>query len=593
MKFYHFTEESEVRELIKFHNAKSISCVADTETTGLDVRVAKVLDVQLEGYEPDSAVMFGAEFLPLLLDFKIPLVWWNYKYDVSVCHFNGVDLRKLQHIDAMLLDHLVDENREHSLDSHVQEKYQDDFKERFWAKFKNYQDAPFEERLAYSCADVVYTRRIYNLLRDQLQGKEGLVEHVHRLAAALLDTEIRGIRVDLNYTVGMGTELKSDIIKTEGNLRRLGGAHCELVELALWLDKMESRKTPKGKAGVPKPEFNFSSGPQMKDLLYGRLKLPVQIDRKTKKPTLNDKALEKLGDAHPILPELRKLRKMSKMYGSFVEGVMDRAEEGRVYPTFNVNGTVTGRLSHANPNMAQMPSRGDWVKIRGIFTPDPGHKLITADYGQLEVCIAAHYSQDENLLKIILEGASQHDITAAGLGIERSLAKQVNFSMQYGATEFKIKEILNCSEKDAKEALAKYWETYKGLKTFIDWCHAELAAGRPIANPFGRLRRFPTKFKDKWELASAQRQVFSSLIQGTGGDMMSMAFYRTYEELKRRGWGDAWFTVHDEGLIQAKEANLAEAEALLVDNMLKVGTEIALKVPLKVESSGPLDRWQK
>lgn len=422
-----------------------------------------------------------------------------------------------------------------------------------------------------------------------------LVNHVHRLALALFDTEVQGIRVDLGYTTQMGGELKKEIVETERELRKLSGSHCDVLELRYWAKAIDKAWSPNGRKWktLPKPEFNWNASQQVQDLLYGQLALPVQKHPKTKNPTADDKALEKLGDAHPVLPVLRKLRKYVKMHGTFVEGVLERVEAGRIYPSFNVNGTVTGRISHSDPNMGQMPSKGEWAKIRGIFVPDPGSALITCDYSQLEVCIAAHFSQDPNLLKIIYEGASKHDITADALGIPRPTAKTVNFAMQYLCEPPKVAEILGCSPKAGQEAWERYWIAYAGEKRVVDECKKRVDDGLPIINPFGRHRRFSRHFANEWERAAAHRQAYSSLIQGTGSEFTSYSFYTLAEWLKKTGYGRAWFTVHDEALLQCLLRHVDEVRAKTIEVMTGAAKLVDLRVPLSVQCSEPLTRWTK
>lgn len=601
MRFDYLEFEFEIRALIEWHNANSRSVVIDFETTDKNPRKAKLIDIQMEGYEPGHVVMFDARFLPLLLAFTTTLVGWNLKYDLKVAFLHGTDLRGKKWRDGMLLHHLVDENAPHDLDSLVQAEYGDDFKEAFWREFKDYPSAPFERRLDYGCKDIIYTRRIFDSLSRECVSVLPLVEHVHRLAASLLNTEIEGLPVDLEFTIQMGSDLKGGILDLERQLRVAGGHDCEIIELRLWGKEIEKAYTPNGKKWktIEKPEFNFSSSKQVCALLYDQLKLPVQISQKTKTRTADDDALEELELLHPLIPLLRQYRKLSTMYGTFVEGVLDRAENSVIYPSFNVNGTKTGRISHSDPNMGNMPSKGEWSRIRGIFVPRPGYKIVSADYGQLEVAIAAHFSQDPNLLKIIHEGASKHDITAAGLGIERGLAKTLNFAMQYLCSPFKVRQLLGCTEKEALEVWQKYWDTYAGEKRVIDDCIGRIERGEAIENPFGRKRRFPGYKRPHWadpsvgKFDKAMRQAYNALTQGTGGDMMSMAFYQTAETLQERGWGRGLFTVHDEGLIEAKAERAAEATELLVSNMLAIGPAIGLTVPLTVTPSEPLDRWQK
>lgn len=601
MNFTILTHAAEVQALIRWHNSNSEYVVLDTETTDKNPRKAQLIDIQMSAKDGNSAVLFSGEHIHLLGELRPLQVWHNYKYDWKVLYLHGLDMRSKPMRDTMLMHHLVDENADHDLDSIVKEKWKDDYKAKFWAKYKSYQEATSEDRLDYGCRDIVYTGRLYQSLWDDIdrQGVPAfMLDHVHRLALALYDTELAGIRVDLPYLMKMGGELKRDIVGTEEKLRALGGVHCDILEHRYWARAVDKAWTPRGEKwkSIEKQPFNWVSSPQIQDLLYGQLKLPVQKHPKTKQPTADDKALEKLGDAHPILPELRKLRKYSKMHGAFIEGVLDRAEGERVYPSFNVNGTVTGRISHSDPNMGQIPSKDEWSKIRGIFIPEPGNKLITCDYAQLEICLAAHFSNDPLLLDLVHSGRSMHDTTTAELqdyGVTRGAAKAINFGMIYGALEHKVAQIVGCSLEKAKQILERFWGLYPGLKKAIFEAHRHVDEGLPIINPFGRHRRFPKSFRSEWERAAAKRQAFNSLVQGTGADLTSRAFYLVSERLKASGRGRGIMTIHDELVIEVKESFVSEERTNLAATMIECGREINLRVPLSVSCSEGLERWEK
>jgi DNA polymerase-1 len=290
---------------------------------------------------------------------------------------------------------------------------------------------------------------------------------------------------------------------------------------------------------------------------------------------------------------IQEYRGYQKTYTAFIEGTLERMRDGRIYPRFNVNGTVTGRISSSDPNMQQLPAKGEWAKVRGIYIPDTGNRLITCDYGMLEVVIAAHFSQDPNLLKIIYEGASKHDITAQALGISRSLAKTLNFAMQYQCSPRKVRQIVGCSERESEHIWNKYWETYAGEKRIVDECKQKVDRGEAIVNPFGRRRRFPARFDSQWRREAAYRQAYSSLIQGTGADCTHWAFYSVGERLVQKRVGVGLFEVHDEIVIQSAINSCAEAADVLKSTMLEAGKVANLTVPLTVDCSEPLVRWEK
>lgn len=419
-----------------------------------------------------------------------------------------------------------------------------------------------------------------------------LLTHTMRLSKALLETEMHGIRIDTQYAESLGKELEVESANLLEEMRSVVADETYLVEMDLWFTEIKKRKTLKGKQNVTRPTFNWGSSNHLRKLLYDILDLP--ITRRTPKGAASTKAgdLAELQEKHPVVRHIVEANKLRMYKTTFIDGVLSRAENGRIYPEFKEIGTTTGRISHVNPNMGNMPAKDPrWSRIRGIFLPDEGEVICSVDYSQLEVCIAAHYSRDKNLLKVVNEGASLHDITAEGLGIERPLAKTMNFAAQYGCGTKKIQSILNCSESAAQEAFDKYWETYSGLKRLMDECKTKVDKGEDIISLFGRKRRFATRKRRPWD--KDYRRSFNALIQGTGSDFTSYSLYTVADTLKKKGIGRGGFSVHDELVMFANKERSEEVCAITSQVMIEAAKTFGLSVPLATEEKGGLLRWEK
>lgn len=590
MKYEILRTEAEVSALIEWHNANSEFVVVDIETTGLDSFKDEIVDVQITGKSGDEVAIFSGIYSGALCNLATLVVGHNLRFDITFLYRRPVDVTHWRYHDTLLLAHLENENRaSYSLDALLKEFYGESHKEAFWAKYKTYQEAPEEERYAYGAADVVATGRLYRELRESNRRggiPDSLVEHVHHLQYALLKTEIKGIQVDEPYLVNLGVGLKSKIENLLPRMREMVGMEADLVEMRLWLKELEKRKTDKGRANVPRPKFTFDSSNQLQTLLYDCLRLPTRFNEKTKNPSVDDSCLEQLKELHPVVSLIQDYREAHKVYGTYVTGTLERLREGRIYGSFRVNGTVTGRISSADPNLQQLPRSGG---VRGIYTPDPGRVLISADYASLEIYLAANFTKDPGLLRIVLNGESMHDITAAGLGISRQLAKSINFAEGYGCSHFKIAKLLGVSEEEGLAAHNRYWDTYAGQKRLMDECAKKVDDGIPIITPWGRRRRFEVRQRKEWD--KAYRQAWNFLVQSTGADCTNRAFYIFSEHLEKTGRGRGWFVLHDEIIAEVLPEHADEELENLCRIMTEVGNEIGLEIPLKAEPSGPSERW--
>ena len=593
MQYTVLKTEAEVRDLIEWHNENSEWVVVDLETTGLDSFKDEIVDVQINGRTPEDVCIFGSAFIDSLGSLSCRPILHNGRFDITFLYRKGVDVTHWQYHDTMLLAHLDNENREsYSLDALIKEFYGEkaSHKEAFWAKYKNYTDAPMQERWEYGARDIYTTARLYTRLRESLSRQgipDSLVAHVHRLQYSLLRTEIEGIAVDVDYLTNLGVNLKAKIEGLLPRMRTAVGTEADLVELQLWLKELDKRKSDKGKAGVKRPVFSFDSSKQLQTLLYDCLELPEQFNEKTRNVSVDDSSLEKLKDMHPVVPMLQEYRGNNKVYTAYIEGTLERMRDGTVYPEFRVNGTKTGRISHSNPNLGQLPKSGG---IRGIYRPEDGFVFLSADYSQLEVCIEANLTGDRNLARIFSEGLSKHTVTANELGVSRDTAKTLNFALQYWCTAKKVAKLLGVSLDEGQRIWDRYWDIYSGPKRLKESTDRAVDAGEPLVNAFGRRRRFPVRGRNEYD--GDYRQAYNFLIQGTGSDLTSRAFYLTSEWLQRRGIGRGLFTVHDELLIEVKADYALEAEKQMLSFMTHTGDEIGLKIPLKAESSGPMLRWE-
>ncbi|GAC1499929.1 MAG: hypothetical protein NVS1B10_03130 [Candidatus Saccharimonadales bacterium] len=563
----------------------------DTEYSQKQVRGATLLSISI-GVSPElTYILDDFTQVQRFINSAETVYVWNGVVDWYILTQNGYQFPKEKMFDCMLAEHLVDERLPHGLGDFALREYNDDYKNEFWSAYKTYQEAPKEAAYEYELRDGCYTYRAGVKYQGLLKGKLGLLQHVHKLQWALFDTEIKGIAVDLPLMVKTKAEMSAKINEYLPKLRREFNDYCNLWEIKKWKQEINKRKSAKGKQGVARPVFSFTSDKQVADLLFGQEYLGLRSTEKTKggSPSTAFDSLKELSKSHPEISTLVEYKEVKGIYATFVDGMLERVENGRIYPGFFVNGTATGRISHNNPNMGNLPKDG---VIRYFFVPDRHHSIVGADYSQLEVVVEANLTEDPQLLKIILEGASKHDITATGLGLSRDQAKTLNFALQYGAGIHKICQLLSVSYKDGQEIFEAYWKLYGGIKNLKDKTFKTLHDEGQVTNIFGRTRHFD-KPKNEFEKAKQERQAYSHMVQGPGADMMNMASYTIAERFNKEKLGRFLFSVHDEAVTEVQDSLIDQARCAIVDSMEVPNAYLNLKYPVQCKLYGPLKCWSK
>ncbi len=339
-------------------------------------------------------------------------------------------------------------------------------------------------------------------------------------------------------------------------------------------------------------EFNIQSPKQLGEVLFQEMKLPGGKKTKTGYSTAAD-VLEKLAPEYPIVNDILEYRALTKLKSTYADGLgAFIGEDGRIHTIYQQTVTATGRLSSTDPNLQNIPMRTELGRqIRKVFVPKPGYVFMDADYSQIELRVLAHMSGDEHLIEAYAMSEDIHRITASRVfhvpleevtDLQRRNAKAVNFGIVYGISSFGLSQDLSISPKEAKVYIDQYFETYPGIKTFLDQLVQSAKDTGYAVTLYGRRRPVPELKSNHFAQRSfGERVAMNSPIQGTAADIMKIAMIRVWNRLKEAGLESRLILqVHDELVIETKESEVDEVREILYDSMKHAAD---LKVELEVD----------
>ena len=428
----------------------------------------------------------------------------------------------------------------------------------------------------YEYEDVA--REQLNLLIDEKVGsaeKACYEAYTAYAAAPVLDTKLKEAGMDrLFYDIEMplvftlfdmeqtGVRIEAEALKTYGD--ELGGRIVELEKEIYDL------------AGEA---FNINSPKQLGVILFEKLGMPHAKKTKTGYSTAAD-VLDKLAPDYPIVAKILEYRQHTKLKSTYADGLAAYiGNDGRIHGKFNQTVTATGRLSSTEPNLQNIPVRMELGRlIRKVFVPEEGYIFVDADYSQIELRILAHCSGDEQLIQAYREARDIHRMTAAQVfhtpfdevtDLQRRNAKAVNFGIVYGISSFGLSQDLSITRKEATQYIEHYFETYPGIKKFLDDCVANAKEKGYAVTLFGRRRPVPElKSSNFMQRNFGERVAMNAPIQGSAADIIKIAMIDVNEELKKRGMKSRLILqVHDELLIEAEKSEVEEVKEILKDKM--------------------------
>ena len=413
-----------------------------------------------------------------------------------------------------------------------------------------------------------YAYRLAPVISEKLEstGQYSLLKDIEMpLAGILCDMEIEGVTVDREGIANYGEQLDASVVMLENMIYAASGC-----------------------------KFNINSPKQLGEVLFEKLMLPGGKKTKTGYST-NAEVLEKLRKYHPIIDDILEYRQMSKLKGTYVDGLLRMADErSKVHTTFKQTGTVTGRLSSTDPNLQNIPIRTEAGRqFRKYFVPSsPENVLIDADYSQIELRVFAHISGDEHMINAFVSGEDIHASTACrvfgvspdGVTIEmRKRAKAINFGILYGMGEYSLAEDLKISMAQAKEYIKNYLASYPKIQKYLSDIVAEAKEKGYVSTMFSRRRNIPELSAQNRNIKNfGERVAMNSPIQGSSADIIKIAMINVDKKLKESRTGARIILqVHDELLVESPAEYADEVMKILKDQMENA---VKLSVPLNVEA---------
>ena len=339
--------------------------------------------------------------------------------------------------------------------------------------------------------------------------------------------------------------------------------------------------------------FNINSPKQLGEVLFDRLGLPHGKKTKTGWST-NADVLEKLRWEHPIVADVLQYRQYAKLKSTYADGlaVFIHEDDHRIHGKFNQTVTATGRISSTEPNLQNIPARVELGRlIRKVFVPEEGYVFVDADYSQIELRVLAHCSGDAALIEAYREAKDIHRITASQVfhtpfdevtDLQRRNAKAVNFGIVYGISSFGLSQDLSITRKEAAEYIDRYFESYPGIKKFLDDAVAHAKEQGYVVTLFGRRRPVPELSSSNFmQRQFGERVAMNSPIQGTAADIMKIAMIAVDKELRMRNMKSRLvLQVHDELLIETWKEEEEEVREILKEGMMHAAD---LSVPLEID----------
>lgn len=577
-------DKEEMRALSqKFLSAKTLSL--DTETTGTDAMTAELVGLsfaveEFEAYyipvppEREEAQKIVDIFKPAYENPSSLKTGQNIKYDMLVLARYGVDI-KGKMFDTMVAHYVLQPELPHNMDA-LAEQYLgystikiEELIGPKGKKQKNMRDLPPGDVYEYACEDADVTLRLKNALHDELVRNDAiqLFEEVEMpLVRVLAAMELTGVRIDTE-TLRETSEL-----------------------FTLRMNKLEEEVF-----ALAGESFNLSSPKQVGEILFDKLKIDERAKRtKTGQYVTSEEVLEKLRPRHEIVDRILNYRGLKKLTSTYVDSLptLINPSTGKIHTSFNQTVTSTGRLSSSNPNLQNIPVRGDDGKeIRKAFIPEPGCTFFSADYSQIELRIMAHLSGDKHMIEAFLEGDDIHASTAAKIyhkpigdvtRDERRKAKTANFGIIYGISVFGLAERLNVPRSEARELIDGYFATYPRVREYMDES-IERARRQGYIETLLRRRRYLPDINSRNAIVRgyAERNAINAPIQGSAADIIKIAMVRIYNRfISENLRSTMMLQVHDELNFSVVPEEREIVEQIVIHEMENA---YSLSVPLKAD----------
>jgi DNA polymerase-1 len=510
-----------------------------------------------------------ARLAQIFEDERIAKIGHNLKYSIIILNQDGIHV-KGPLFDTMIASYLINPNKPNHGFEEVTLEYLSYRKKTFMEVIKkksSFSEVSLEEAAAYAAENASLSLELKEVLFNALRENdlENIYLNIERpLIYVLADIEEAGVKIDSNKLEGISKELE----------RELGGIQRRIFFLA-------------------GEEFNINSPKQLSKVLFHSLGFQPKKRTKTGYSTEMG-VLEELAEYHELPREILNYRSLSKLKTTYIDVLptLINPKTGRIHTSFNQTATATGRLSSSDPNLQNIPIKGDWGRrIRETFIAEEGNLLLSADYSQVELRILAHLSNDEGLIEAFRNNLDIHTRTASeifNIPIDkvtpdiRRIAKTVNFGVIYGISPFGLSETLSISRDEAKKYIEQYFKRHPGVKSYIEKTLDEARNKGYASTLFGRRRAIPEiKSKNSNIRQQGERLAINSPIQGTAADIIKIAMINIWKKIKDIGLKTKMILqVHDELLFELPAQELVIVKDIVKKDMEEVAE---LQVPLSVD----------